>query len=73
MFRIVECRIVIVPLLAGELTEFGKDYLDLADALSASKLVVDVLEPPLLRKASEPRRPTSPCICSTALQTGLWM
>jgi hypothetical protein len=42
----VECRVVIAPRVAGELPEFGEDYRDLVDALSASNLVVDVLEPP---------------------------
>jgi hypothetical protein len=46
VFRVVECRVVIAPRVAGELPEFEDDYRDLVDALSASALVVDVLEPP---------------------------
>jgi hypothetical protein len=33
-------------MVAGELPELGEDYRDLIDALEASALVVEVLEPP---------------------------
>jgi hypothetical protein len=46
VFRNVRSRVVIAPRVAGELPEFEEDYRDLIDALAASALEVEVLEPP---------------------------